>query len=48
MAIVIGMLVVVIAVFAITYIALDITEKSIEEQERQEEDCLQLKRAGHY
>ena len=48
MVIVTGMLIMIIAVLAITYIALDVTEKSIEEQERQEEDCLQLKRAGHY
>ena len=48
MVIVTGTLIMIIAVLAITYIALDVTEKSSEEQERQEEDCLQLKRAGHY
>jgi hypothetical protein len=46
--IVTGILIITIAALAITYMALDIAEKSIEEQERQEEDCLQLKRAGHY
>ena len=48
MVIVTGILIIAFAVFAIDYIALDIAEKSAEEQERQEEDCLQLKRAGHY
>lgn len=48
MAIITGIFIIAIAVYAIGYIALDIAEKSIEEQERQEKDCLQLKRAGHY
>lgn len=48
MPIVTGILIIAFAVFAIDYIALDIAEKSVEEQERQEEDCLQLKRKGHY